>query len=297
MMVKMIYLAIMKPNYLFWTLVLILSLVLTGVCIRSLALEGMPVYASLITRGFFCLILAIIYGKYKGVSLLPKSMKTQFQRALLAGLALTFLTVSYSYLSASAVSVLSNIDVPLLIVLGPLVGVEASRRTRLLALGSIAVLMIYFSFLDKGENFYLGLTALGIGSLLLCFGYLFIKKSMTEENKAVTIITPSVALIFYGLIQGVQGGGEGFSWNAPILFESFLSGTGMFVAYYATMKLYAVTDIATAEFPTLISSIVIQPVETIFLDSPLELNYLLSSGAFVLLTYLIMRTQVKVAHA
>jgi hypothetical protein len=160
---------------------------------------------------------------------------------------------------------------------------QRSRKIRGLSLISILFLVYYILGLEQQTDLFYGLGSLGFGCILLCFGYYFIKRSMQEENEAITILTPALALIFFGSIQNMYSGTPGPSWNSQMFLESIFAGLGMFSAYYATMKLYLVTDIATAEFPTLISSIVVQPLELIFLNSPLEIPYFLSSIAFVLI--------------
>lgn len=278
-----------------WASILILSLVEVGICIRILALSEVPVAQSLVVRGVSCLVLVIGYACIYRMSLAPKSIRTQVIRATLAGLALTFLALSYNWLSASSVSVLSNIDVPLLIVLGPVIGSTYSKKVRGLAFASILLLVFYVANLEVHRQLFYGLSTLLVGSLLLCFGYLFIKKSMTDENKAVAIMTPSLAIVLYGIGESVMQPEISSTWNFMMLMVCILSGVGMFVAYVATMKLYEMTDLATAEFPTLMAAVVIQPLEALILGAPLKLVYLLSAIGFVVLTYLILNLQKK-AH-
>jgi drug/metabolite transporter (DMT)-like permease len=281
----------MKKNYMFWGTLLVASLSINGLCVRSLSLKDVPYYDSLLSRGVFCLFCVILFSQIKGISLRPKSVKTQVFRAAIAGLALSLFTLSYKWLTASTVFVLSNIDVPLLVILGSWVGVRSSLKIRLLSLFSILFLVIYILSLEPQKGLLLGLSSLGTACLLLCFGYYFIKRSMHEENEAVTILTPALAILFYGLVEHLVWGTQGPSWTLPIFIEALLSGASMFVAYYATMKLYLITDIATAEFPTLISSILIQPLEAVFLKNPMELPYLLSTIAFVFVIYRILILQ------
>jgi drug/metabolite transporter (DMT)-like permease len=282
----------MRPKFFGWALVLNLSLVAMGLGLRVLALHDVPVSESLILRGLSCLAVVVLFARRQKLSLKPKVLKTQVLRAGLAGLALTFLSLSYNGLTASSVSVLSNIDVPFLVVLGPLIGVPASRLSRLLSVASISFLVWYISGLEGQPNLLYGLSSLAIGSLLLCFGYLFIKKSMAEENKAVAILTPALAIVFYGLVETTyQGGRISVNWTSADVALCVLSGFSMFVAYIATMKLYELTDLASAEFPTLISAIVIQPAEFLFLHEPLKKIYLVSAIAFVFTTYFIMNMQ------
>ena len=112
---------------------------------------------------------------------------------------------------------------------------------------------------------------------------------MAEENEAITILTPSLAIIAYGAACHFMAHTPSVPWTPHLAMMGFVSGATMFGAYYATMRLYAITDLASAEFPTLIASLVIQPLEALFLDSPMQMVYLLSSGGFVLVTFLILR--------
>lgn len=285
----------MNSRFLAWATLLVASLVGIGIAIRMLALHGVPVAESLALRGASCLLVVALYAYHRRLSLIPKSVKTQAVRALIAGLALTFLAWSYDWLSASSVTVLSNVDVPMLVVLGPMIGVPASSRARILSLISISFLVWYVSNLAGQVNLFYGLGTLLAGTFLLCFGYLFIKKSMADENRAVAILTPALAILIYGVIEGA---GVSPAWTAADFIVCTLSGVAMFAAYIATMKLYELTDIAAAEFPTLISSLVIQPVEALFLHEPMQGVYLASSIGFVAMTYLIMNLQKPVAaHA
>lgn len=273
---------------------LIASLVLTGLCMRHLSLIGVSYAESLLWRGLVCLGATLLFAQSHGLSLMPKSLRTQAFRAVIAGLALTFLTLSYNWLSAGAVSVLSNIDVPLLVVMSPWLGLSAARRTKILSIVSILFLVWYVSSLELQEDLFYGLSTLFIGTILLCFGYLYIKKSMNEENRAITILTPAVAIILYGIVQLLFiEKPETLTFSAPVALSSLLSGLGMFGAYFTTMKLYEQTDIATAEFPTLLSSIAIQPIETFFLQTPILPAYLISSIGFVVVTYLILMQQAR----
>lgn len=260
-----------------------------GLSMRVLAVDSVPVSESLVVRGLSCLIFVIAFARWKKLSLVPKNTTSQMFRALLAGLALTFLSLSYNWLTASTVSVLSNIDVPLLVVLGPLVGIASSFRVRVLSIVSISFLVWYVSGLEMQENLPLGLTSLLTGSLLLCFGYFYIKKSMAEENEAIAVLTPSVAILIYGIGEYLALGQTSSSWSRWNFILCVASGVGMFGAYLSTMRLYELTDLASAEFPTLISSILIQPVERLFLGEPLKGVYLASATGFVVTTYLILK--------
>jgi hypothetical protein len=262
-----------------------------------MALKGVPYYHSLSSRGIFCLLIVVGFALHKNLSLLPKSLKIQSVRGLLAGLALSSFTLSYNWLSASSISVLSNIDVPLLLALGPSIGIPAKRSTRLMALISISFLIIYVYVMEPEPNLHLGIMLLSLGSLLLCLGYLFIRKSMKEENEAVTILVPSIAIIVYGLVQNMYSSDLGPIWDMSTYVLSFLSGASMFGAYYVTMRLYSITDLASAEFPTLLSSIIIQPVEALFLNEDIKMSHLILSLLFISAVYLILTWEKRQQYA
>ena len=286
----------LKRNYIFWGTLLVLSLLASGLCMRAAAIENIPYSQSLVGRGFASLFLTLIFAQTKKLSIWPKRPRTQLLRAGLAGLALSLFLMSYTWLSASTVSVLSNIDVPMLMILGPLIGVSATMRTRFFSLVSVIVLGFYILRMESQKNMLLGLIVLFLGVFLLCFGYLFIKKSMKEENEAVTIIVPSLAIVVYGVGQGFFStqGWEG----APIFyFQAFLSGLSMFGAYYCTMRLYTDWNLAIAEFPTLLSSLLIQPLEAFILGSKVEWSIFCISLIFVAIILWILVLQSRAGES
>ena len=270
------------------------NLVVSSLSLRYLAVNGMPFSDSLVWRGAICLLFVFAFARRRKMALVPKSISTQLLRALIAGLALTLYTLSYNWLTASAISVLSNIDVPLLMVLGPLVGVRASWRVRLLSLLSIVCLAWFVSNFEVQNGLLYGLGALMISTFLLCFGYLFIKRSMAEENETVTILTPALAIFGYGLL---ENGGHLEGLTSDLLLATIFSGASMFGAYWTTIRLYKHADLASAEFPSLIAAIFVQPMESVLLHEPMRATYLLSSLVFIALIYLVLNLRrLEIGH-
>lgn len=279
-----------------WSTVLVFSVSVTGLSIRDLAVKGISFSETLIVRGIVCLAIVCVWALWKKISLVPKSISTQLIRAVIAGLALTFFSMSYNWLSASTIAVISNVDVPLLVILGSLVGQSSTSQSKYLSGFSILILIFYSIGIQDSPRWVVGLLTLLSGLFLLCFGYSFIKKSMAEENEAITVLTPSIALIVYGVAQGFIEATPVSSWDGSSGWSAVASGVGMFGAYYATMKLYDLADIATAEFPTLIASLLIQPVEAILFKEVFSVRHFLLSLAFVVCVYFIL-TQGKEEYA
>ncbi len=282
--------SLLKPEFCRWSVALTVSISLLGLTIRSLAVADVALSESMCLRGFGSLVLTGIWAKAQGHSLIPRSIKNQFVRAVVAGLALTFVTASYRWLSASAVSVLSNADIPMLVILGSWIGQTSSIRAKTLSCVSIVLLAIYGLGIQSQTNWLLGLSSLFVGLILLCFGYSFIKKSMQQENRAITTMTPALALIVFGAVQKIT---EPIiispNWNSNLIVLGIVSGLAMFCAYYATMKLYDVADIAIAEFPTLVASLVIQPAEAVLFHQPLEAKPFVLTFVFIIVTYFILK--------
>jgi hypothetical protein len=140
---------------------------------RFLALRGVPYGENLAARGAACVVFVAMFAARRRLSLVPRAIGKQTVRALIAGLGLTFYAMTYDWLTASAVALLSNIDVPMLVVLGPLVGVQASSRMRVMALVPMVFLIWYVSALEAQPSLFLGLASLSVATLLLCVGYWF----------------------------------------------------------------------------------------------------------------------------
>lgn len=284
----------MNIRFIVWAIVMMGSLMGTGLCMRALAINGISTGESLVTRGVACIVTVIIFSRLKNLTLKIKSPRTQLIRASIAGLALSLYTISYAKISASAISVLSNIDVPLLLVLGPFVGMRAEARVRIAAIISILFLVWFVYGMEHNAASTLGLVTLFLGTILLCFGYWFIKQSMNDENEAVTILVPAIAIIVFGFIQFIWEPMSEAHWSTAEILLAMTSGGCMFFAYYATMRLYRITNIAAAEFPTLIASLLIQPIEYLLLGDELKSVYLMSSFGFVICTFIILRWQNKI---
>lgn len=272
-----------------WSLILIISISVTGFAIKHLAILNISYSESLIIRGLSCLAFVLLWSIIKKHSLLPKAIKIQMYRLFIAGVALVFITVSYYWLSASAVSVISNIDVPLMIVFGQMIGVRSSKNEKIISLISMLFLIWYCVRLDQFQSSLLGLFFLVMGLSLLCFGYALIKKSMTEENSSIVVLTPAVAILFFGLCSLPFESDKNILWNNQVVVAGILSGFGMFVAYHATMQLYKLTDIASAEFPTLLSSLIMQPLESWVYKSTFSTESFLISSVFVCIVFFIIR--------
>lgn len=275
----------------FWSLLLITSLGCLGLSIRYLALHEMPLAQSLTIRGLACLFITVLVALANKETFVPKNKKTQIVRGLIAGGALGLFSLSYNTLPATIVSVLSQIDVPLIIILSSITSQSITWKSKWLSVFSIILLITLVLTLEKDSYSVMGIIYLLAGTVLLSIGYLLIKKSLAEESLSSTILTPGLSLVIYGLLIQQFTDQHWMVENSKVIFISIISGFLMYLSYIATAKLYALTSIAEAEFPTLISSLLLFPLEFYLLKQDFNKNEVLYSLGFLFLIYYTVKSQ------
>lgn len=289
---------------------LICSLLASGIIARVLALREVSYEESLFFKGLSCLGLILFFALKNNISLIPKNYKLQFVRFLLAGTSLGLFTLSYNYLSATGVATLSNIDIPVILLLGFFWGTRASKKTVLASITTIA-LVIILAFLSEAtsqENQIKGSILVIFSSLLICLGYFLINESMKLENELMVILTPTLGIIVYALV--IRFSDSTIPATSVVLamfsaintpnaevFQNILlfsaSGASMFGAYIFTMKLYQLLDISLAEFPTLLSTLLIQPVEYFLIGEKFNLSYFLITLIIILFVLILLKTNTQ----
>ncbi|NUM57222.1 MAG: hypothetical protein HUU56_01245 [Bdellovibrionaceae bacterium] len=285
---------------------LICSLLASGIIARVLALREVSYEESLFFKGLSCLGLILFFAFKNNISLIPKNYKLQFVRFLLAGTSLGLFTLSYNYLSATGVATLSNIDIPVILLLGFFWGTRASKKTVLASVTTIA-LVIILAFLSEAtsqENQIKGSILVIFSSLLICLGYFLINESMKLENELMVILTPTLGIIVYALV--IRFSDSTIPATSVVLamfsaintpnaevFQNILlfsaSGASMFGAYIFTMKLYQLLDISLAEFPTLLSTLLIQPVEYFLIGEKFNLSYFLITLIIIVFVLILLK--------
>ena len=294
---------------------LICSLLASGIIARILALKQISYGESLLFKGLSCLGLILLFAFKNNTSLIPKNGKLQFLRFLLSGTSLGLFTLSYNYLSATGVATLSNIDIPVILLLGFFWGVRASKKTVLASITTI-FLVIILAFMSEAtlqENQIKGSILVIFSSLLICLGYFLINESMKLENELMVILTPTLGIIAYGLLIKLSPSlliSSTFPATAviPAIFSKLntpttevlqnillylTSGASMFGAYIFTMKLYKLLDISLAEFPTLLSTLLIQPVEYFLIGEKFNLSYFLITLIIIVFVIILLKTNTQ----
>lgn len=256
-----------------------LTLLLNGLLTKFFISQGLKGFEILILSGIGCLGIVLIHSMKHNHSLRPKNLKKQLLRALIAGAALYLVTTSYQYLSATSVSLVSRTDLAMLLVLGPLIQVPSNKRQRFLACLGIVLILAFIGLIDDMQGMLMAFS----GTVLITIGYLFIKVSMKEENESVSILTPSLSVLIYGVGVGAISDGAVFTSDPWLIVSGLSLGALMFLLYRLTIKMYSIMDIASAEYPTLLASGLMLPFEALFLGTHFSLTHIILVVTFMVL--------------
>ena len=256
-----------------------LTLLLNGLLTKFFISKGLKAFEILILSGIGSLGFVLAHSIKHNHSLRPKNLKKQLLRALIAGTALFLVTTSYQYLSATSVSLVSRTDLAMLLGLGPLIHVPSTKRQRFLACLGVVLILVFIGINDDLQGMLLAFS----GTVFITIGYLFIKVSMKEENESVSILTPSLSVLIYGVGVGAISDGAVFSSDPWLILSGLSLGALMFLLYRLTIKMYSVMDIASAEYPTLLASGLMLPFEGFFLGTHFSLGHIILVVTFMLL--------------
>lgn len=256
-----------------------LTLLVNGLLTKFLIMNGLKGHELLILSGLGSLVCVVLQSMKYSHSLNPQNKRKQFFRALLAGGALYLITASYEHLSATSVSLVSRTDLALLILLGPLAQVPSKLLHRV---GAAVAILFILGFIGLRDEFRGVLMAFS-GTVAITAGYLFIKASMKEENTSVSILTPSLAILAFGSVIAATASGPFLNARPWVILGGVVLGALMFLIYRLTMKMYALMDIASAEYPTLVASGLMLPLEIYFFRTQFPLIHVLLIFTFIFL--------------
>jgi drug/metabolite transporter (DMT)-like permease len=234
---------------------LVLMVALHNNALEYLAEDGYSALVILFCRGVAQLAISSIVGRSIGYSLWPSNWRTQSVRMLNNGVAIYLGIVSYQYLSATTVSLLQRLDIPLLILLGQATGRQApDRRSWLcwIAVGLVFLFALDAETLDENAlGFLTGVSSI----LLLSLNFLLIKRSVGEENLFVFINVSSLSCILIGAAATFFTDQKGVHFHT-IDYE-LMAGTGalQFLINLCLLALYQQLPAERAQFPAVLGAV------------------------------------------
>ncbi|MBI3505887.1 MAG: C39 family peptidase [Proteobacteria bacterium] len=250
-----------------------------ALALKQLGRAGFPEAYALILQGIACMACAAFAARRRGQSLVPADPKLQATRLVLAGASLTLITMSYWHVNAATVEMIASLDVALLILTGGWTGERYTGRQRALAFASL-LLGAFLVIAARGPaERVLGYGLAFLGTLGITVGYLVLRRSSRTENDAVTSFVAGLSILLYGF--GVLAWTGAPAPSASGAGIAALAGAMMFAIYELTLFLYRRMDIGSAEYPTLVSALLVLPLERLLFGTQFGASYVLSIVANV----------------
>lgn len=231
----------MKNQNLLYFIVIIVLVALNNNCYEYLTNNKLKAPQILFYRGGFTLLLTIVYARYKKQTLVPTDIKAQALRFITTGGSLLLALFSFNYLSAGTVSLLSRLDIPVLVLFSVLL--KKSKHwfqiaLSLLVIGAVLFLTIDPNFIDEDRNGFL----LIFGSIgMVAIGYLTVHRGSNTESIPALINVSSMSCLFFGGLLMIFYRYEwviAFENVAMIIISSFIN-IALFYLTIARYKAYS----------------------------------------------------------
>lgn len=246
--------------------------VLNQLLLKWAADAGASTAQALFVRGSVCAMIAFLLGLIKGDKLTPSRLTKQALRFLNAGFALTAIMGSYRYLSATSVSLIARMDLPITLVFATHFGAKENRIQRTLALIAIIITVIaVLSGEAEQRALGLGLGFCGVGAIAI--GYLFLRSATRTESAVVVAATPGLACAAFGVAL-ILFTRETAIWSPAVTTALFVTGAAMYSLYRLTAILYQRLSIVDAEYPTIAVPLLSMPLEYAILGRRFTVTYI-----------------------
>ncbi|WP_205748167.1 DMT family transporter [Dyadobacter luticola] len=247
-----------------WTvsLLLVLSLTFYNYCVELLTDAGIKTEQILFYRGSSALILGIFIPIFTGRSLWPESVKPQIIRLCLNGIASYLVIISFSYLSASTVVLVSRTDVPILIFFSIISGAKKSDLQFWLSFWAVAIIIFLVfdaKFIDEEPIGFL--YAFG-GVAFTSVGYMLVKNSSKRENIYVISNVFSLSNLLLGALIITLTNGS-FAISSKTYWIFLLSAVSQICVYSLGIALYKWYNIERARIPFIIAGLFVMILEMI----------------------------------
>jgi|GEM_PF-2435819 len=187
----------LHPKYLIGAAIVVL-ISFYGYSVEMLTDRGYTPPQIMAGRGSIALVLGLVLALVKGQQLLPNRWRPQIARFFITGMASYLTILSYRYLSAASVSLINQLDVPLIIFASVALGQKKTAPQFWLSFWTVLVvlyLVIDARFIDEESlGFIYALISVG----LVCTGYFLVKRAINHENTFVICNVFSLSNVVFG---------------------------------------------------------------------------------------------------
>lgn len=217
----------------------------------------------MVLRGSTALLLGILGGVLQKKRIIPYQWRPQIARFFLNGFSSFFAILSFTYLSASTVSLMNRLDIPALIIIATLLGQPKSNAQFWLSIWTIIIIVFMAldaKFIDEKP---IGFVFAFLNVAIISIGYLLVQKSSQTENAYILNNVFSISNIVFGLsISFIVG--NSIYLNPSDLWVILLGAIGQLTIYTVAITLYSWFSVEGARFPYLLAALLITIVEMIY---------------------------------
>ena len=238
--------------------------------------------------GLSCLFFSLLHFCVSKQKMWCRDLKLQCKRVFWVSISSIFAFAVFKYLSPTIISIGVKMTFPLLVILSRFLKTDYSGKERLVAWGTICVLFLFFILTIREGADLFGLTLLGLAILSMVGEFQTLSFSIHADNPALVCFAPSFGLVLVGLLLAGIGQGD---ISFPALMEGsmlFVCGLCLFFIYYTAKSRYTLLPPGLAEYPTLLATLFVWPVDAYFLGSIISERVLLTGFiAIIMMAFLL----------
>lgn len=244
--------------------------------------------------GVFSLCFSAMFSKINKDKFTVKNKQLQTSRIFIICISSSLVFLSFRLLSPTVVNIGSKITLPLMMLLSPIFGFSYAKKEKNLALVTIAIMLLFlYQSLSNDSASLLGIGMLLLSTFFMIAEYITLNKTVHSESPALICSIPSLSLILLGVGFSAWFGESLFNITNEMLIIMATCGFFYFVAYYSGIIRYKLLPPGLAEYPSLLSVVIICPVDNLFFGETISINTLIFGLAALILLGFIIREHKK----
>lgn len=216
----------------------------------------------MLSRGSMALVLGMAIALIKKQPLLPNHWRPQIVRFFLTGTAAYLAIVAYQYLSAATVSLIYQLDVPIVIFISAFGGQKKSPLQFWLSLWTVLTVLylaVDARFIDEEpEGFLFAIVSV----CMVCVGYFLVKKASVRENAFMISNVFSLSNVVFGLALLLINR-QAFRMDAAHVWIFVVGAVSQVSLYLLAVQLYRWFDIEKTRLPYVLATVFILIMEMV----------------------------------
>ncbi|MDC9622376.1 hypothetical protein PSI22_12205 [Xenorhabdus sp. XENO-7] len=244
--------------------------------------------------GFFSLTLSVIISKLNKHAFAISNKKYQVRRVFIVCISTSLAFLSFKLLSPTVVNIGSKITLPLMILLSSFLVLPYAKKEKLLAgITMIIMLIFFYQSLSIDKASLLGIGILLLSAFFMIAEYMTLSHTVKYESQALVCLVPSVSLILLGIIFSIIFNESLFYISGKLITGLSICGILYFIAYYSGVIRYKLLPPGLAEYPSLMTILIVWPVDVLFFNGNMSFNTIIFGILALILLGIIIREHRK----